>query len=113
MTGDNEKSERFFRKVTALTNEDTFTFNNQGAAYYGLGDFEKSIEAYNRSLSIKPNAIAYYDKGAVYSLEKRKEESLNNLKLAIELDTNQKNKAKIDSDYNFVRNLDEFKELVH
>ena len=41
-------------------------YNICGAAYKGLGQFDASIEAYNKALAIKPNnAEAYYNMGNV------------------------------------------------
>lgn len=103
-----------YRKVVALPGDDVITLNNKGAAYYGLGNREMSFQTYNLAIEKYPNdAIAYYDKGAIFSLEKNFGESIDNLKKSIELDASQKEKAKIDHDYNNVRYLPEFKKLIY
>lgn len=114
MLGKKQDAMDMYRKVVALPGDDVITLNNKGAAYYGLGNREMSFQTYNLAIEKYPNdAIAYYDKGAIFSLEKNFGESIDNLKKSIELDASQKEKAKIDHDYNNVRYLPEFKKLIY
>jgi tetratricopeptide (TPR) repeat protein len=78
-----------------------------------LGKEEESLKAYNKALEINPdNEYAYYNRGCYYSLLNKSKEALADLKMAINLDPQLKELAKQEKDYDNIRNLSEFKQIV-
>ena len=82
----------------------------QGDIYYNSGRIDKSLEAYDRSLSIKPSYEAYNNKGLVLYREGRLEESLAGFDKALEIQPNDEfiwyNRG------NALRDLGRFKECI-
>ena len=61
-------------------------YNIIGAAYQGLGEPDKAIEAYNKALAIKPNyAELYYNVGIALKEQGKLEEAIEAYKKAISL----------------------------
>ena len=64
----------------------TTVFNIQGVVFQGLQQFDLSIEAFNKAISIKPDyAEAYYNLGAVLKEYRKFEEAIEAYKKAISI----------------------------
>jgi len=86
---------------------------NKGIALNMLGRQVEEIECYNKALEIDPDFThPIYNKACVGSLRDNKQESINHLKRVIELDKTYIEKAKLDADFDNIRDSDEFKELI-
>jgi protein O-mannosyl-transferase len=97
---------------------------NLAQAYYNLGlllandesRFDDAELAYNKAIKINLNfANAYFNLACLRSLSrkvKNKDDAFKYLKKAVELDSKQKDKAKNDSDFDFIRNDPRFAEIV-
>ncbi|NVM52238.1 MAG: tetratricopeptide repeat protein [Candidatus Helarchaeota archaeon] len=78
-----------------------------------LKRYEDALEYYDKALLIDPNySRAWYNKACVESLRNNKQESINYLKKVIELDENIIEKAKLEADFDNIRDSEEFKELI-
>jgi Flp pilus assembly protein TadD len=97
---------------------------NDAEAYYNLGvllandesRWSEAESAFNKALEINPNdAEAYFNLACLRSISKKeenKDEALEYLRKAVELDSKYKAKAKTDPDFDFIRDDPRFKEIV-
>ncbi|MBE3093755.1 MAG: tetratricopeptide repeat protein [Actinobacteria bacterium] len=86
---------------------------NKGILLQEVGTYEEALECYDTALKINPKyAKAWYHKAIVHSYKNEKENALKCLSKAIELDKMNKEKAKIDEDFKWLWNNDDFKTLV-
>ncbi len=59
-----EEAVPYFRRTTELMPDNFQAFNNLGAVYYMMGDLDRAAEAWQRSLSLQPNAVTYSNAGS-------------------------------------------------
>ena len=86
-----------------------------------MGSFEKAIYYYDEILKISPtvsrqihslHSDTWYNKAVIESLRNNKKKCLEFLKKAIELDEQNRSKAKTDEAFENVRKSKEFKKIV-
>ncbi len=88
-------------------------YSTLGSNYIMLKDLENALKYINQALEIDPAyANALYNKACVESIMNNNVESLDSLRKAIELDKSLADSAKSDDDFDNLRNLKEFKELI-
>ncbi len=86
---------------------------NRGLALYELGRYGEAIESYDKALQIKPDfANAYYNKACCYGLQKKIDLAIESLQHAITLDSEHRELAKTDSDFDAIRDDDRFQSLL-
>ena len=74
--------------------------NNKGLLLDAMGSHTEAIETYDTALKIKPNFEAvWFNKACAQALLSRKEDALNSLKKAIELNPGYKSVAKNNPDF--------------
>lgn len=84
-----------------------------GYLKYKQGKFDEAVTLMNKSVSLEPeNGLTYYNLACVYSLNKNTDLALKNLKISIKYMPPMKEKAKGDEDFNNIKELKEFKNLV-
>ncbi|MCY7323192.1 MAG: tetratricopeptide repeat protein, partial [Phormidesmis sp. CAN_BIN36] len=84
-----------------------------GLAYKKQDNYIQAIADFNQAIKLKPDdAVAYYNKARIYSLEKKVKEAIENLQQAINLDAKLRENAKTDSDFDNIRKDEEFQALV-
>lgn len=89
-------------------------WGNRGIALTRLGRYEKALVSYNRVLEIKPDDnYAVYKKAACYSLQGDVQSAVETLKQAILLDSEYREMAKTDSDFDLIRQDDRFQALIN
>ena len=82
-------------------------------AYHGLGEDKKAIAAIDSIIARdSTDAGSYYDAACLYSRMQDKENALKCLEKSLELGYNRFAHIDQDFDMDFLRNMDEFKELV-
>jgi tetratricopeptide (TPR) repeat protein len=90
-------------------------------AYFNLGNLlakdetrrDEAEENYRKAIKLNPNdAEAYYNLACLYSIRKNRNEALNYLKKAAEMDSEYKSMAKAESDFDSIRNYERFREIV-
>lgn len=85
---------------------------NRGNALFHLGRYKDAIASYDQALRINPNdSKNWYNKACFYALWGKVDEALENLQRAIELDSNCREYAKIDSDFDGIRQDERFRVL--
>lgn len=111
------EAEELYRKAIKLQSD-------YAEAYYNLGvllskDENRQTEAeelYRKAIELRPDfARSYYNLSCLYSLSRKeanKDGAVKYLEKAIELDSNFKEMAKMDEDFDFIRDDPRFKEIV-
>ncbi len=74
-----------YERATLFSPDNTNAFNNLGAAYLYLGDFEKAGTAFRRSLELEPRSISYSNLGTAQYYRGRYGEAANLFRRAVEL----------------------------
>jgi TolB-like protein/Flp pilus assembly protein TadD len=64
VSGRFEEAIPYYRRITELMPDNAQAFNDLGAAYYLLGDFDQSAESLQQSLALEPTALAYSNAGS-------------------------------------------------
>ena len=89
-------------------------WDNRGYALFNLGRYEEAIASYDQALKIKPDdANAYYNKACTYAQLENISLALDNLKQAINLDSQFLEDAKTDTDFDKIRNDRRFINLLN
>jgi len=89
------------------------TQSTLGLLYHMLRRFEEAETAYQEALEIDPrDSNTWYNKACLESLRNFKEKSIESLKKAIDLDKKYIEMAKSDEDFDTIRTLKEFKEII-
>jgi tetratricopeptide (TPR) repeat protein len=85
----------------------------RGMELLKLGRYDEAILSCDKCLEIKPNyANAYYNKACVYALQENIDLAIENLKQAINLDSEYLEMAKTDTDFDKIRNTLSFQALI-
>ncbi len=78
-----------------------------------VNDYDLAIKSYDKALELDPNFYnAYYNKACLFSLKSDELNAIYNLEKSIKGDLKYIELAKTDSDFNNIRNMKEFKELL-
>jgi TolB-like protein/Flp pilus assembly protein TadD len=77
-------SAKAYEIVTRLTPDVAGNFAAKGAVYYMLGDMQKALVAYERSLQLKPSRLAYTNIGSFYYYLGQFDAAVKMQKLALE-----------------------------
>jgi tetratricopeptide (TPR) repeat protein len=86
---------------------------SRGLTKVKIQDYEGAIEDYNKAISIVPqDAIPYYNIACIYSLKKDLNQSLLFLEKSFVWGFNKFKWIEKDSDFDNIRNTDEFKNLI-
>ncbi|RKU29010.1 hypothetical protein C6497_07385 [Candidatus Poribacteria bacterium] len=95
-------------------------YYNLGSVYGNMGELYEAIIAWERATQLDPNfAKAYYNLAIGYSIQadetngKDIEKAIISLREAIRLDKASLASAKIEPAFDRIRNLPEYKELIH
>ncbi len=104
---------QLYDKVLKIDPKDIEALVNKGVALDNLKRYDEAIQLYDKVLKFDPKDMdAYYNKACIESKKNNKDEALNLLKKAIEFDAGYKIIAKKDSDFDNIRDSDEFKDLI-
>ena len=88
--------------------------NQLGLTYIAKTDYEKARSYYQKAVEIDPKyAPAWYNIACSHALEKNVEKAVENLGKAIGLDQSYRDKAKLDSDFDSIKNEKAFKDLIN
>ncbi len=95
-------------------------YYNLGAVYGNMGELYDAIIAWERATQLDPNfAKAYYNLAIGYSIQAEKtsgktiEKAIISLREAVRLDKAMLESAKMESAFDRLRNLPEYKEFIH
>ena len=94
--------------------DDAIKHNNLGYTYLQQGKFNEAIAEYQKSIRINPNhAETHYNLARAYSLKGKKPLFIESLQKAISLDRRAIETAKMDSDFDNIRESSEFQKLIN
>ena len=89
---------------------EAWAWSNRGIALVILGRYEEAIQSCNQALKINPDdANSYYNLACAYALQENIELAIENLRHAINLDSQYRDMAKTDSDFDKIRDSEQFK----
>jgi tetratricopeptide (TPR) repeat protein len=102
-----------YNKALEFRPDDPDTWTFRGIALSHLNHYEEALVSYNKAIEIKPNHdSAWYNRACYYAHQEKVEEAVHDLKKAIELDSTWREKTKIDSDFDKVRQDERFQKLL-
>jgi tetratricopeptide (TPR) repeat protein len=102
-----------YNKILAIKPDNDEAWFFRGNALYALGNYEESLISYDKALQIQPNcASTYYNKACCYGLQKKIDLAIESLQYAITLDSECRDMAKTDSDFDGIRDDDRFQALL-
>ena len=108
-----EEAIRCLDEALAIDPTDTAALGNKGNAFSKLGRYEEAIGCFDEVLAINPkDANAVYNKSCTYTLMENTSKAFEFLKKAITMDSEYKETAKGDKDFQNIRGKPEFKKLV-
>ena len=88
-------------------------YNGMGLAYYRLKDLNKALSLFNHATKVDPrDATARYNEACVLAILGYSQRALGSLREAISLDPRLQLTAREDSDFNNLRSLRQFEDLV-
>ncbi|MGK7933011.1 MAG: tetratricopeptide repeat protein [Microcystaceae cyanobacterium] len=86
---------------------------NRGNALSDLGRLDEAILSYDKAIKFKPNFHeVYYNKACAYALQNNVTLAVENLQSGINLDESYGEMAKTDSDFDGIRDEEQFKRLL-
>jgi tetratricopeptide (TPR) repeat protein len=87
--------------------------NAPALAHWGTGDYEKAVEAFERLLAETPDdAAVLYNLACAESLTGKRRDALDHLKRSVELDPDFRELAEKDSDFDAIRDDEQFVSAV-
>ena len=96
-----------------LQEENLLALLNKGLAHHYIGQYKIAIECFNKVLEKKPkNPTTLYNKASSLIKSGEIQDGIKILSDVIKLDSSFKNKAKSDVDFQEIRKLNEFKEII-
>jgi tetratricopeptide (TPR) repeat protein len=102
-----------YNKAIELKPDSLVAWLGKGIALGELQRPEEAIAAYNKAIELKPDdLIAWYNKACLHSLNGNAKLAIQNLKRSIEINAIHREMAKTDSDFDNIRDDQEFKQLI-
>ena len=96
-----------------LQQENLLALLNKGLAHHYIGQYKIALECFNKVLDVKPkNTTALYNKASSLIKSGNIPDGIEILSYVIKLDFSYKDKARFDIDFEKIRNLNEFKEII-
>ena len=112
----NKSPLRWVSKIYGDERDKREEMNSRGVAYLQQGNLDEAEKIYLELIeTYKDDPLFYYNLACCYSLQKNSNKSIDTLKTCLELDKDKRFKetAKKDSDFDNVRELTEFKNLLN
>jgi tetratricopeptide (TPR) repeat protein len=89
-------------------------WNNKGAEFVKLQQYDEAKRAFNQATEIKPDLVpAWFNLANVYAMEGKREEALTKLRRAVKTDPDFKKTAKKASCFKELWNDKDFKRLIN
>jgi len=111
--GQKEAAITSFDKAIELKPDYHEAWNNRGIALFTLGQHEAAIASYDKAIELKPNSAgAHYNKACYYALQGDQDAAIASLQRAIELDKSCREMAKADTDFDGIRDNEQFQVLI-
>ncbi|MCT7966514.1 tetratricopeptide repeat protein [Laspinema sp. D1] len=108
-----ENAVEMYDKATEINPECYEAFLGQGVAYTRLERYDEAIAAYNKAIRTSSDkADAWYGKARCYALKSDTDMAVDNLRQAISLNSEIREMAQHESDFNSVRETELFDNLM-
>jgi tetratricopeptide (TPR) repeat protein len=89
-------------------------WNLRGSVLSNLGRYEEALVSYDKALELNPKySLAWYNRACCYAFQEKVEETVHDLKKAIELDLTLLERAKTDSNFDRIRHDERFQKLLN
>jgi tetratricopeptide (TPR) repeat protein len=87
--------------------------HNRGLTLYRLKKYDEAIASYNKVLEIKPDFdAAWYNRACCHAVTQNFDQAIKDLQRAIELEPQNRERAKTDCDFDTIREDERFKQLI-
>ena len=111
--GRNDEAITSYDQALRIKSDDHKVWCIRGLTLSALGHNDEAIASYNRALLLSPNdAEVYYNKACCYGLQKNIDLAIDTLQQAINLDSECRELAETDSDFDGIRQDDRFQSLI-
>jgi len=111
--GQKQRAIEDFNKAIHMKPDFVLAYNTRGTAYLKLGKYQNAIEDYDEAIRLKPyDTGAYYNKAGLFALQNNVTQACNWLRLAIERGYNDWKEIKEDKDFDNIRNVSCFIDLL-
>jgi len=111
--GRNEEAIASYDKAIEIKPDYHEAWINRGDALFKLEQYEAAIASYDKAIEIKPDLHqAHYNKACCYALQDNRESAIASLQRAIELDKSYREMAKTDTDFDGIRDSEQFQALI-
>lgn len=112
--GRNKEAIAAYEESIKLEPENYAAWWGKGSCLYNLQQYQQATEVAQKLINLNPeNFLSWYTKAVCYALLDDKKLSIENLKEAVRIDSNASQKlAKTDSDFDHLREDEQFKELM-
>ncbi len=112
--GDYRRAAIAYENAIVLDPYDSRFYSALGMARYRLREFEQALQMFGKARSLDTlNATAFYNEACVYALLSRDAEAIYSLQKAIELDATLREHAREDADFDKIRTLPAFINMVN
>ncbi|MHA1311115.1 MAG: tetratricopeptide repeat protein [Candidatus Helarchaeota archaeon] len=111
--GDFENALRCIDKVIEISPRNKMAWDYKGFLLYNLKEFENAINCFKKAIEINDKYInAYYNLACCYSLLEKKSDTLNTLKILVQLKPEIKTEIKNEKDFKWLYDEPDFINLV-
>jgi tetratricopeptide (TPR) repeat protein len=111
--GQHEEAVASYDKAIEIKSNDHEVWSDRGAAFYALEQHEAAIASYDKALDLKPDDDdAHYNQACCYALQDNWEAAIASLQRAIGLDASCREEAKTDTDFDGIRDNEQFQALI-
>ena len=112
--GDYRRAAIAYENAIVLDPHNSSLYSALGMARYRLREFELALQMFGKARSLDAlDATAFYNEACVYSLLSRNAEAIYSLQKAIELDATLREHAREDSDFDKIRTLPAFINMIN
>ena len=93
--------------------ENLLALLNKGLAHHCIGQYKIALDCFDKVLEVKPkNTTTLYNKASSLVKSGKIQDGIKILSDVVKLDSSFKSKAKFDIDFQEIRKLNEFKEII-
>ena len=112
--GDYHQAAMAYENAIVLDPYNNRLYSALGLARYRLKEFEQALQMFGKARSLDSlDATAFYNEACIYALLSRDAEAISSLQKAIELDATLRQHARDDTDFDKIRTLPAFMDVVN
>ncbi len=112
--GDYRQAAAAYENAIVLDPHNSGLYSALGMAHYRLKEFEQALHMFSKARALNSlDATAFYNEACIYALLSRNAEAISSLQKAIELDATLRQHAHEDTDFDNLRTLPAFIDVVN